>query len=120
MAEVRKEYPNADDITKVYPYLSDEEIEIYKKGKLMCAYGSREIETQINQSVVWYENGAAYCLLSMDSEWIEPDEFIDMAKQVIDSEDIANVKGGGETAEENTFSVIEKENGEVGVAIAEK
>lgn len=120
MAEVRKEYPGADDITKVYPYLSDEEIEIYKKGKLTCAYGSQEIETQINQSVVWYENGAAYCLLSMDSEWIEPDEFIDMAKQVIDSEDIANVEGGGENAEGNSVSVIENENGDVKIELAEK
>ncbi len=86
MAEVKKTNPNADDITKVYPYLSDEEIELYKQNKLMLAYGSREIETQINQSVCWYENGAAYNILSMDSEWIDPDEFIGMAKQVIDAE----------------------------------
>ena len=86
MAEVKKTNPDADDITKVYPYLSDEEIELYKQNKLMLAYGSSEIETQINQSVVWYENGVAYNILSMDSELIEPDDFINMAKQVIDAE----------------------------------
>jgi len=86
MAEVKKQNPNADDITKVYPYLSDKEIELYKQNKLMLAYGSTEIETQINQSVSWYEDGVAYNILSMDSEWIEPDEFINMAKQVIDAE----------------------------------
>ena len=56
----------------------------------------------------------------MDSEWIEPDEFIDMAKQVIDSEDIANVEGGGENAEGNSVSVIENENGDVKIELAEK
>lgn len=86
MAEVRKTNPEAEDITKIYPYLSQEDIEAYKQNKLMCAYGSQEIETMTHQSVAWYEDGAAYNMLSMKQEWIDPDEFIDMAKQVIDEE----------------------------------
>ncbi len=86
MAEVRKQNPDAEDITKVYAYLTKEDIEAYKQNKFMCAYGSSEIETQINQSVSWYENGVEYGLLSMDQDWIDPDEFINMAKQVIDAE----------------------------------
>ena len=105
MAEVRKTNPDADDLTKVYPYLSEEEIEAYKQNKLMLAYGSQEIESFTNQSVIWYDNGIVYNLMSMHNEWIEPDEFIDMAKQVIDSGDIADVVSDAEKEDDDNVKI---------------
>jgi len=78
--------PDAQDITKVYPYLSGEEIRLYKENKLMISYGSSEIETKINKDVSWYEDGVSYVMLTLGDEEIQADDFFEMAKQVIDAE----------------------------------
>jgi len=86
IAEVREINPNAEDITKVYPYLTNEDIEAYKNNQLILAYGSKEIETKHIQSASWYDNGVSYNIMRLDGSDIDDNEFIAMAKKVIDAE----------------------------------
>ncbi len=63
--------------------LTEEDKAKQEAGELEISYGSDKVELKNCQSVCWQQDNVTYCLLDMGVE-INKNEFIDMAKSVID------------------------------------
>ncbi|MBS6643400.1 MAG: hypothetical protein KH366_07450 [Clostridiaceae bacterium] len=63
--------------------VSDEEQAAMDSGKLYLSYGSDKVENSVVQNIYWEDEGAVYTLLAFDST-LGPDDFYEMACEVID------------------------------------
>lgn len=75
---VYKAVPPDYEVTK-------EELEAEERGELSIGYGSDEIYEKTTQYIKWNEDGITYDIMDMGAG-IEKEDFINMAKQVTDSE----------------------------------
>lgn len=62
---------------------TEKEKELEEKGELQIGYGASELSKTFTQSIIWEDNNLSYNLLDM-GENIDKNEFINMAKSVID------------------------------------
>jgi len=65
-------------------FLTPEQLEAYNNNEMTISYGSSEIGIDKNQSLVWYDNGIEYNLLSINNDFSK-EEIIKMAEEIINS-----------------------------------
>ncbi len=64
--------------------LTDEEKKLKDEGRLDISYGTKEIETDKLQSLIWYDGNVQYNILAFNTD-LDKEEMINMAKTVIDA-----------------------------------
>lgn len=63
--------------------LLKKKIKKIEEGSLQIGYGSDKVEEEKTQCLMWQEGDLQYLIMDMGTE-IPKDEFVNMAKQVID------------------------------------